>query len=154
MTPRGRTFTQAAARELAEEDSLILLCGHYEGMDERAVELIKPDEISLGDFVLTGGELAAMAVIDAVARLVPGVLGNGGSAADESFSNGLLEYPQYTRPAVFMGLPVPEVLLSGHHERIKAWRREKALEATRLRRAEMLSRAESRGPRTEIVTGR
>ncbi|MDR1704590.1 MAG: tRNA (guanosine(37)-N1)-methyltransferase TrmD [Clostridiales bacterium] len=138
MTPRGRTFSQAIAKELAAEDCLILLCGHYEGIDERVVELIKPDEISLGDFVLTGGELASMAVIDAVTRLVPGVLGNEGSAAEESFSDGLLEYPQYTRPPSFMGLDVPEVLLSGHHERIKAWRREKALEATKERRPDLL----------------
>jgi tRNA (guanine37-N1)-methyltransferase len=138
MTPRGRAFSQAAAKELAGESCIILLCGHYEGIDERAVDLIKPDEISLGDFVLTGGEPAAIAVIDAVARLCPGVLGNGGSPEDESFSRGLLEYPQYTRPPVFEGLAVPEVLLSGHHGKVAEWRREKALEATRERRPDLL----------------
>ena len=117
MTPQGRPFTQRIAEELAQEESLVFLCGHYEGVDERLIEEIVTDEISLGDFVLTGGELAAITIIDAVSRLVPGVLGKEESFADESFSDGLLEYPQYTRPPVFMGREVPEVLLSGHHGR-------------------------------------
>ena len=118
LTPQGRTFTQSIAEELAREESLVFLCGHYEGIDERLIEEIVTDELSIGDFVLTGGELAAAAVIDAVSRLTPGVLGKEESFVDESFSDGLLEYPQYTRPPVFMGREVPEVLLSGHHENV------------------------------------
>ena len=138
LTPHGRPFTQAVARELAAEQGLILLCGRYEGFDERISEGLKPDEISVGDFVLSGGEIAAMVVIDAVVRLLPGVLGCEASAADESFENGLLEYPQYTRPAEFRGMRVPEILLSGDHAKIEKWRRERALERTRERRGDLL----------------
>ena len=139
MTPSGRPFTQADAVRLSKEPHLVLLCGHYEGIDAR-IEALVDEEVSLGDFVLTGGEIAAVAVVDAVARLVPGVLGNETSAADESFSHGLLEYPQYTRPQVFEGAEVPEVLLSGHHGRIAAWRAEQARERTRTRRPTTLTR--------------
>lgn len=141
MTPQGRPFTQRIAEELAQEESLVLLCGHYEGIDERVIEEIVTDEISLGDFVLTGGELAAITIIDAVSRLVPGVLGKEESFADESFSEGLLEYPQYTRPPVFMGREVPEVLLSGHHGNVAKWRREQALLRTAKKRPDLLRAA-------------
>ncbi|MDO5382563.1 MAG: tRNA (guanosine(37)-N1)-methyltransferase TrmD [Eubacteriales bacterium] len=130
MTPQGHRFTQSIAEELAKEEDLVILCGHYEGIDERALENIVTDYISIGDYVLTGGELAAMVVIDSVSRLVPGVLNNSESARMESFSDGLLEYPQYTRPVEFRGSKVPEVLLSGHHGNIDAWRHEKSLERT------------------------
>lgn len=142
LTPQGRPFTQRVAEELAQEEKLVFLCGHYEGVDERVIEEIVTDEISLGDFVLTGGELAAIAVIDAVSRLVPGVLGKEESFADESFSDGLLEYPQYTRPPVFMGRAVPEVLLSGHHGNVAKWRREQALLRTAKKRPDLLEGAE------------
>lgn len=142
MTPQGRPFTQRIAEELAQEESLVFLCGHYEGVDERLIEEIVTDEISLGDFVLTGGELAAITIIDAVSRLVPGVLGKEESFADESFSDGLLEYPQYTRPPVFMGREVPEVLLSGHHGNVAKWRREQALLRTAQKRPDLLEKAE------------
>ena len=115
MTPQGRRFDQSIAEELSEEKNIMLLCGHYEGIDERVVEEIVTDEISIGDFILTGGELAAITIIDAVSRLIPGVLGKEESFEDESFSDGLLEYPQYTRPVEFMGRTVPDVLMSGHH---------------------------------------
>jgi tRNA (guanine37-N1)-methyltransferase len=139
MSPRGKTLTQEMVRQIAqEEDNLILLCGHYEGVDQRAIELVADEEISIGDFVLTGGELPALVLIDAVARHLPGVLGSGDSAQDESFSGGLLEYPQYTRPRVFRGLAVPEVLLSGNHADIEAWRREQALKITAERRPDLL----------------
>ncbi len=141
LTPQGRTFTQGIAEELAREERLVFLCGHYEGIDERLIEEIVTDEISIGDFVLTGGELAAAAVIDAVSRLTPGVLGKEESFADESFSDGLLEYPQYTRPPVFMGREVPEVLLSGHHENVAKWRREQALLRTAEKRPDLLAKA-------------
>ncbi len=141
MTPQGRPFTQRVAEELAQEESLVFLCGHYEGVDERLIEEIVTDEISLGDFVLTGGELAAITIIDAVSRLVPGVLGKEESFADESFSDGLLEYPQYTRPPVFMGREVPEVLLSGHHANVAKWRREQALLRTAKKRPDLLKTA-------------
>lgn len=130
VSPRGKPLTQRKVRELSREDGLVLVCGHYEGLDQRAVELVVDEEISLGDFVLTGGELAAMALTDAVARYVPGVLGSGESAEEESFSDGLLEYPQYTRPRVYEGLEVPEVLVNGDHAKIRAWRRQQALIAT------------------------
>ncbi len=141
LTPQGRTFTQSIAEELAREESLVFLCGHYEGIDERLIEEIVTDELSIGDFVLTGGELAAAAVIDAVSRLTPGVLGKEESFVDESFSDGLLEYPQYTRPPVFMGRKVPEVLLSGHHENVAKWRREQALLRTAEKRPDLLAKA-------------
>jgi tRNA (guanine37-N1)-methyltransferase len=138
LTPQGRPFTQAVARELAAEKGLVLVCGRYEGFDERIRLGLKPDEISVGDYILSGGEIAAMAVVDAVLRLVPGVLGCGASAADESFEKGLLEYPQYTKPAEFRGMKVPDVLLSGDHGRIEKWRRERAVERTRDRRGDLL----------------
>lgn len=141
LTPQGRTFTQGIAEEFSREESLVFLCGHYEGIDERLIEEIVTDEISIGDFVLTGGELAAAAVIDAVSRLTPGVLGKEESFADESFSDGLLEYPQYTRPPIFMGRAVPEVLLSGHHENVAKWRREQALLRTARKRPDLLEKA-------------
>ncbi len=130
LTPQGRVFDQKLARELAGEEELVFLCGHYEGVDERILEEIVPDPISIGDYVLTGGEVPAMVVMDAVSRLLPGVLNNDESAGEESFSDGLLEYPQYTRPPEILGRRVPEVLLSGHHARIEAWRKERSLERT------------------------
>lgn len=142
MTPQGRPFTQRIAEELSQEENLVFLCGHYEGIDERIIEEIVTDEISLGDFVLTGGELAAITIIDAVSRLVPGVLGKEDSFANESFSDGLLEYPQYTRPPVFHGKEVPEILLSGHHANIAKWRREQSLIRTVKKRPDLLETAE------------
>lgn len=143
MTPQGEVFNQKIARELAGESRIVLICGHYEGVDERVRERLVQREISLGDFVLTGGELPAMIVVDAVSRLVNGVLGNEQSAEGDSFSSdhGLLEYPQYTRPAEFRGWAVPEVLLSGHHAEIEAWRRKEALKRTCLRRPDLLQKA-------------
>ncbi len=137
MTPQGRVFNQKAAQELAQEESLIFLCGHYEGVDERVIEEIVTDEFSIGDYVLTGGELPAMVMIDTISRLIPGVLGNEDSAPGDSFQNGLLEYPQYTRPEVFHDRPVPEVLLSGHHANINLWRRQQSLLRTKERRPEL-----------------
>lgn len=141
MTPQGRRFDQTMAAHLARESHLIIICGRYEGVDERIREHLVTDEISIGDYVLTGGELAALVVIDAVARLVPGVLGDESSAENESFSSGLLEYPQYTRPADFRGYRVPDVLLSGNHEQIRIWRRAQALERTLRRRPDLLETA-------------
>ncbi len=141
LTPQGRTFSQEMAREFAKEEELVFLCGHYEGIDERAVEMVVTDQVSIGDYVLTGGELAVMVVIDAVARLVPGVLNNGDSAEFETFHDHLLEYPQYTRPEVYEGRAVPEVLLSGHHAKIEQWRRQQSIERTRALRPELLERA-------------
>ena len=138
VTPQGRVFDQALARELAQEEELAFLCGHYEGVDERILEEIVTDEISIGDYVLTGGELPAMVMIDAISRMVPGVLSNADSGADESFSEGLLEYPQYTRPEVYKGRRVPEILLSGDHKKVDDWRREQALARTRERRPDLL----------------
>lgn len=140
MTPQGRPFTQRIAEELAQEENLVFLCGHYEGIDERLIEEIVTDEISLGDFVLTGGELAAITIIDAVSRLVPGVLGKEESFEDESFSDGLLEYPQYTRPAVWHGRAIPEILTSGNHEKVRQWRRKQSLRRTRERRPDMYAK--------------
>lgn len=131
MTPQGYTFNQKMAQDFAKEDDLVILCGHYEGIDERALERIVTDYVSIGDYVLTGGELPAMVVIDTVSRLVPGVLHNSESAETESFENGLLEYPQYTRPEVFEGKKVPDVLLSGHHANVEKWRLEKSIERTK-----------------------
>jgi len=136
-TPQGRVFNQDMAREFSEEEDLIILCGHYEGIDERVLELIVTDNVSIGDFVLTGGELPAMVIVDAVSRLVPGVLGSDESAVYESFYDGLLEYPQYTRPEEFMGMKVPPVLLSGHHKNIEAWRHEQSLIRTKERRPDL-----------------
>lgn len=138
-TPHGRPLTQVYAQELATESRrMVILCGHYEGVDERVRLALAPEEISLGDYVLTGGELPALVLIDATTRLVPGVLGDPSSAVDESFSESLLEYPQYTRPAEIDGITVPEVLLSGHHEAIRLWRRKQALRSTYLRRPDLL----------------
>ncbi len=142
MCPQGEPFTQRKAEELAAEEHLIFVCGHYEGYDERIREHLVTDELSIGDYVLTGGELPAMVVIDAVVRLLPGALGNESSAVTDSFSTGLLEYPHYTRPASFRGWDVPEVLVSGHHARIEAWRREQSLLRTLERRPELLESAE------------
>ncbi len=142
LSPIGRTFTQDVAKELAGEESLIFLCGHYEGIDERVLEMEVDDYISLGDFVLTGGELPALAVMDAVSRLVPGVLNNDESAGDESFEGNTLEYPQYTRPEVFLGKRVPDVLLSGHHANIARFRREKSLIRTMERRPDLFEKVE------------
>jgi tRNA (guanine37-N1)-methyltransferase len=138
LSPQGRPFSQERAGELARGfDRLILICGHYEGVDERVREFLADEEISIGDYVLTGGELPAMVVIDAVSRQVPGVLGSQRSVEEESFVGGELEYPQYTKPAVFRGKPVPEVLLSGNHAEIAAWRRRKAREITRIKRPDL-----------------
>ncbi len=137
MTPQGRPFTQEIARELALEEHLVLVCGHYEGFDERIREHLATDELSVGDYVLTGGELPALIVIDAVSRLLPGVLGNHDSLGDESFENNLLEYPHYTRPLDFRGWKVPDVLLSGHHAEIAKWRLEQQEERTRARRPDL-----------------
>ncbi|WP_243840616.1 tRNA (guanosine(37)-N1)-methyltransferase TrmD [Paenisporosarcina antarctica] len=142
MCPQGERFTQAKAEELAQEEELIFLCGHYEGYDERVREHLVTDEISIGDFVLTGGELGAMTVIDSVVRLLPGVLGNGESPVQDSFSTGLLEHPQYTRPAEFRGMKVPSVLLSGNHAHIDQWRRQQSLYRTWSRRPELLLNTE------------
>lgn len=131
MTPQGHTFKQSMAEEFAKEEDLVILCGHYEGIDERALESIVTDFVSIGDYVLTGGELPAMVMIDAISRLVPGVLNNDISAEFESFHNNLLEYPQYTRPEDYNGSKVPEVLLSGHHGKIEEWRLQKSIERTR-----------------------
>ena len=136
LGPRGKTFNQEMAQELSKEENLIFLCGHYEGIDERAYKYIDM-EVSLGDFVLTGGEMAAIPVIDSVLRLIPGVLGKEESFMDESYSDGLLEYPQYTRPEVYEGERVPEVLLSGHHENIRKWRRKQSLLITKERRKDL-----------------
>lgn len=141
LTPQGRTFTQAVARELAQLPRLALLCGRYEGLDERVRMHLATDEISVGDYVLTGGELPALTIIDAVARLIPGVLGARWAADDDSHAAGLLEYPHYTRPADFRGWTVPDVLLSGHHAEIEHWRRRQALERTWRRRPDMLAAA-------------
>lgn len=142
LSPIGRTFTQKVAKELAQEENLIFLCGHYEGIDERVLEMEVDDYISLGDFVLTGGELPAICIMDAVARLVPGVLNNDDSASDESFEGNTLEYPQYTRPEEFMGKRVPDVLLSGHHANIARWRREQSLVRTMERRPDLMEKVE------------
>ena len=138
LGPRGRKLTTALARELAAEDSLILLCGHYEGVDQRALDECVDEEISIGDYILTGGELAAMVLTDCVARFIPGVLGSAESPEEESFSDGLLEYPQYTRPRNLDGRTVPEVLLNGDHAKIRAWRRRESLRATLRFRPDLL----------------
>ena len=138
MTPQGERFCQKMAEDLAGHPQLILICGHYEGVDERVRTHLVNREISIGDYVLTGGELSAMVIVDAVSRLVPGVLGNCESASSDSFSMGLLEYPHYTRPVEYRGWEVPEVLLSGNHREIEAWRRREALLRTRERRPDLL----------------
>jgi len=138
LSPSGRKFDQSIARELAQQEQLMLVCGSYEGFDERAREALADDELSIGDYVLTNGALPAMVVIDAVARLLPGVLGDDESSHDESFSHGLLEYPQYTRPAEFRGMKVPDMLLSGNHAEIEKWRREQAKLRTEKQRPDLL----------------
>ncbi|MBO7364810.1 MAG: tRNA (guanosine(37)-N1)-methyltransferase TrmD [Lachnospiraceae bacterium] len=140
MDPAGTPLTQDMARAFAKEESLVFLCGHYEGIDERVLETVVTDRVSIGDYVLTGGELPACVVMDAVARQVPGVLSEG-SAEEESFSDGLLEYPQYTRPETFMGMKVPQVLLSGDHGKVDAWRREQSIRRTYLNRPDLLDSA-------------
>ncbi len=139
LTPQGRLFNQHIAQELAQQPRLTLLCGHYEGVDERVIEHLVTDELSIGDYVLTGGELAAMIVVDAVTRLIPGVVTDE-SIQEESHSSGLLEYPHYTRPPGFRGWPVPDVLLSGHHEQIARWRRKESLRRTRQRRPDLFAK--------------
>jgi len=141
LTPQGKTFNQSMAESFAKEKALTFLCGHYEGIDERIIEHVVTDQVSLGDFVLTGGEVAVAVIIDAVARLVPDVLKNSASTEQESFHNYLLEYPHYTRPAIYKDMPVPEVLLSGHHAKIKVWRREQSLIRTYERRPDLLDQA-------------
>ncbi len=138
MTPQGKVFHQRMAEELAEEEDLVFLCGHYEGIDERVLEMIVTDYVSIGDYVLTGGELPAMVMIDAIARLVDGVLNNDESAKYESFADGRLEYPQYTRPEEFMGRKVPAVLLSGNHKKIEEWREQESMKRTMERRPDLL----------------
>lgn len=141
MSPQGRTFNQSMAEELAKEEELIFLCGHYEGIDERALELLDVEEVSIGDFILTGGELASVMMIDCISRLIPGVLGGAESAEIESFHDNLLEYPQYSRPEDYMGLKVPEVLLSGHHANVDKWRREQSIIRTLNKRPDLIDKA-------------
>lgn len=141
MSPQGKTFSQSMAKELAQEEDLVFLCGHYEGVDERVLEMIVTDEVSIGDYVLTGGELPAMVMIDSISRLVPGVLNNDDSAVFESFHSNLLEYPQYTRPKEFMGRSVPDVLLCGDHAKVEQWRYEESLKRTRQKRPDLLESA-------------
>lgn len=141
LGPRGKRLTTSLARELAREKELILLCGHYEGVDQRALDTCVDEEISIGDYILTGGETAAMVLVDCVARFIPGVLGSSDSPEEESFSDGLLEYPQYTRPRMLEGMEVPEILLNGDHAKIKAWRRRESLKATLMYRPDLLETA-------------
>ena len=140
MSPQGKVFSQQLAVDLSKEKHIILLCGHYEGIDQRVLDMIVDMEISIGDFVLTGGEIPAMAVIDAVSRMIPGVLADENSYTNESHFNGLLEYPQYTRPEEFMGVKIPDILMSGHHAKIEEWKHEQALKNTFLKRPDMLEK--------------
>lgn len=142
LCPQGEPYTQAKAEELAEEEHVVMICGHYEGYDERIREHVVTDEISIGDYVLTSGELGAMVITDSIVRLLPNVLGNEQSAEEDSFSTGLLEHPHYTRPANFRGMKVPDILLSGHHANIEKWRRKKSLERTYERRKDLLESAQ------------
>lgn len=151
MSPQGRVFNQGVAAELSGYEHIILLCGHYEGIDQRIIDEIVDMEISIGDFVMTGGEIPAMAVIDTVSRLIPGVLASEGAYENESHFNGLLEYPQYTRPLEFMGRQVPEILLSGHHANIVRWKREQSLINTYNKRPDMLAKAELTQKDTEFL---
>lgn len=144
LTPQGPTFQQSMAKEYAKETDLILLCGHYEGIDERVLEEIVTDYVSIGDYVLTGGELPAMVLVDAISRMVPGVLSNAESGATESFEDNLLEYPQYSRPEVWNGKRVPEILLSGNHAKVDEWRREQSLLRTAQRRPDLLEKRKHR----------
>lgn len=141
-TPKGRVFNQEMATELAKEDTLIFLCGHYEGIDQRVIDELVTDEISIGDYVLTGGELPAAVIVDAVARMIPGVLKEDQNFEEESHYDGLLEYPHYTRPPVFREAEVPDVLLSGHHDKIRKWRRRQAIRETWLKRPDLIRRAD------------
>ncbi len=140
MTPKGRPLTQAKLHELAQKENLMIICNRFEGVDERIIEEYHPDEISIGDYILTGGEQAAMVMIDGIVRLLDGVLGNTQSICSESFEDGLLEYPQYTRPIEWKGRKVPEILLSGHHQNIENWRKEQSLKQTQTRRPELLKK--------------
>lgn len=142
MTPQGKTLTQQRVKELSRLDNIVILCGHYEGIDERVIEALEPEEISVGDYVLTGGELPALIVADAVSRMLPGVLSDDECFEEESHFNSLLEYPQYTHPAEWQGRQVPDVLLSGHHAKVDEWRRERSLERTFNRRPDMLENAQ------------
>lgn len=141
MTPQGKTLTQDRVKELAKLDNIAILCGHYEGIDERVIEELQPEEISIGDYVLTGGELPALIVADSISRMLPGVLSNDECFEEESHYNSLLEYPQYTHPSSWNGREVPEVLLSGHHDNVDKWRREQSLIRTKMRRPDMLEKA-------------
>ena len=151
LSPQGQTFSQSMAEEFAQEEELIFLCGHYEGIDERVLEEIVSDYVSIGDYVLTGGELPAMVMIDAVSRLITGVLHNDTSAEFESFQDNLLEYPQYTRPEEWHGKKVPEILLSGHHANIEKWRREQSVIRTAERRPDLLEKADLTQKEKELV---
>ncbi|SCY84684.1 tRNA (guanosine(37)-N1)-methyltransferase TrmD [Alkaliphilus peptidifermentans] len=151
MSPKGKPFNQQAAEALAKEDCLIFICGHYEGIDQRAIDYLVTDEISIGDYVLTGGEIPAMVVIDAVARLIPGVLSQEESYQEESFYSGLLEYPHYTRPRDFRGMEVPEVLTSGDHKKIDNWRRRKSLEITFKKRPDLLKNTKLTAKEVKII---
>jgi tRNA (guanine37-N1)-methyltransferase len=141
-SPQGRLFTQSVALELAHKEHIVILCGRYEGFDERIREALQPDEISIGDFVVSGGELPAMIIADAVGRMIEGVVGNSGSVEEDSFFRGLLDYPHYTRPEELRGMRVPDVLLSGHHEKIRKWRKEQSLRATLAKRPDLLESAD------------
>ena len=152
LTPKGKVLSQKKVEELSKEKHLILLCGHYEGIDQRVLDIIKPEEISIGDYVLTGGEIPAMVLIDSVSRYVGGVITDE-STSEESFSEGLLEYPQYTRPEEFLGVKVPDVLKSGHHENIRKWRRKEALRETFLKRPELLEKLELTKEEKEFIEG-
>ncbi len=151
LSPQGRLFTQQIARELSKQRRLVLICGRYEGVDERVRQHLATDELSIGDYVLTGGEVPAMAIVDAVTRLIPGVLGDPGATFEDSHADGLLEYPHYTRPPVFRGWAVPEVLLSGHHAEIVRWRRQQALRRTLERRPDLLEKARLSDAERELV---
>ena len=153
LTPQGRSFNQEKARDLSSRSHLVLLCGRYEGVDERVREMFIDEEISIGDYVLMGGELAAMVMIDAVSRLLPGVLGSDQSAEDDTFTNALLEYPQYTRPFDFRGSSVPEILLSGNHAAVSLWRRKEALRRTAVRRPDLLAKAKLTREDEELLEG-
>src|SRR5438874_1583426 len=150
-TPQGRRFDQSAAKELASKEWLVFLCGRYEGFDHRVHEALQPDEISIGDFVVSGGELPSMLIADAVGRMVEGVVGNQGSVEEDSFFNGLLDYPHYTRPEELRGMKVPDILMSGHHEKIRKWRREQALRATMAKRPDLLASADLDPEAREIL---
>lgn len=152
-SPRGRSFDNRLAKELSQHDSLLFLCGRYEGVDQRAIDLVVDEEVSLGDYVISGGELAATVMIDAISRFVEGVVGQSESVDLDSFETGLLEHPHYTRPEIFENSPVPEVLLSGHHQKIAAWRRQEALRITWKRRPDLLKKAKLEKSELDFVTG-